>query len=314
MALARYSRAILRLVTCASLAGALACGPSGGPPDSTAVDYSAKLADYVTVRLSPDLEGLSESQREMLPLLREASRVMDDLFWRQAYGDKAALLAGIEDPSARRFAEINYGPWDRLDDNRPFLPGFGAKPPGANFYPAGMSEEEFERAADADPDLRSLYTLVKRDAGGGLRAVPYHVEFRDELARAAGLLRDAAALAEDPGFRKYLQMRADAMESGDYQPSDFAWMEMHDNLIDLVIGPIETYEDALFGTKAGEGIIASELEGEGEVSITGFGKFHIRTRAARTGRNPRTGETIQIAAGRYPVFKAGKSLKDRVSG
>lgn len=250
MALARYSRAILRLVTCASLAGALACGPSGGPLDSTAVDYSAKLADYVTVRLSPDLEGLSESQREMLPLLKEASRVMDDLFWRQAYGDKAALLAGIEDPAARRFAEINYGPWDRLDDNRPFLPGFGAKPPGANFYPAGMSEEEFERAADADPDLRSLYTLVKRDAGGGLRAVPYHVEFRDELARAAGLLRDAAALAEDPGFRKYLQMRADAMESGDYQPSDFAWMEMQDNQIDLVIGPIETYEDALFGTKA----------------------------------------------------------------
>lgn len=213
------------------------------------MDYRAKLDDYVTVKLTADLSGLSDPQREMLPLLIEAARVMDGLFWQQAYGNREALLDGIGDPNARTFAEINYGPWDRLDGNRPFLPGVGPKPAGANYYPADMTAEEFEAAATDDPRLRSQYTLVRRNDAGELSAIPYHVAFRSELAITAGLLRQAAALAEDVGFRRYLQMRADALESNDYQPSDFAWMEMRDNGIDLVIGPIESYEDGLFGTK-----------------------------------------------------------------
>ena len=83
---------------------------------------------------------------------------------------------------------------------------------------------------------------------------------------------------------------------------------------DLKKAKAEEVIDALFGTRPGEGIIANELDADGEVSITGFGKFHNRTRAGRVGRNPATGETIQIAAGRYPAFKVGKSLKDRISG
>ncbi len=213
------------------------------------MDYRAKLDDYVTVKLTADLSGLSEPQRQMLPLLIEAAQVMDGLFWQQAYGNREALLDGISDPSARTFAEINYGPWDRLDGNRPFLPGVGPKPAGANYYPADMTLEEFEAAAADDPRLLSQYTLVRRNDAGELSAIPYHVAFRSELAITAGLLRQAAALAEDGGFRRYLQMRADALESNDYQPSDFAWMEMRDNGIDLVIGPIESYEDGLFGTK-----------------------------------------------------------------
>lgn len=213
------------------------------------MDYRAKLDDYVTVKLTADLSGLSEPQREMLPLLIEAAQVMDGLFWQQAYGNREALLDDISDPDARTFAEINYGPWDRLDGNRPFLPDVGPKPAGANYYPADMTAEEFEAAAADDPRLLSQYTLVRRNDAGELSAIPYHVAFRSELAIAAGLLRQAAALAEDGGFRRYLQMRADALESNDYQPSDFAWMEMRDNGIDLVIGPIESYEDGLFGTK-----------------------------------------------------------------
>ena len=232
---------------------AIAClaGCAGPQPESefAHMNYRSKLDDYVRVKLTADLSALSARQREMLPLLIQAAQVMDGLFWQQAFGERETLLAGISDPAARAFAEINYGPWDRLDNNRPFLPGAGPKPAGANYYPSDMTAEEFETAAADDARLRSQYTLVRRNDAGELSAVPYHVAFRSDLATAAGLLRQAAPLAEDSGFRRYLQLRADALESNDYQPSDFAWMEMRDNDIDLVIGPIESYEDRLFGTK-----------------------------------------------------------------
>ena len=246
----RYRRAVQALGAVTLLFSLATCLVTVPPVDPTEVNFTAKLADYVNVSLEPDLSQLDESQRRMLPLLRDASRVMDGLFWRQAFGDRSSFLSGIENSGARRFAEINYGPWDRLDNNRPFLTGIGPKPPGASFYPMDMAKAEFEEAAAADPELRSLYTLVRRDSQGSLRAIPYHVAFRDELAAVAGLLRSAADLAKDDAFRRYLRMRADAFESSDYQPSDFAWMEMLDNDIDLVIGPIETYEDRLFGSKA----------------------------------------------------------------
>ena len=69
----------------------------------------------------------------------------------------------------------------------------------------------------------------------------------------------------------------------------------------------------IFDTKPGKGIIAIELDADREVNIAGFGKFETRRRSARTGRNPATGETIQIEAKKYPAFKAGKGLKDRVA-
>ena len=246
----RYIGSISRVAVCAALVGMANCRDGARPIGESTVDYAARIADYVTVSLEANLDGLSEDQRKMLPLLRMASQVMDDLFWRQAYGDKDKLLASIKDPRARQLAEINYGPWDRLDDNRPFLPGESAKPLGANFYPPDMTKQEFENACAANPDLRSLYTLVRRDSGGGLEALPYNEAFRPELSKAASLLRDASRLAESEGFRRYLTMRADALDSNEYQASDFAWMEMRDNDIDIVIGPIETYEDRLFGTKA----------------------------------------------------------------
>lgn len=238
-----------RAVTTLVIAGLAGCGAIETETDFSRMNYGAKVEDYVRVKLEADLSGLSERQRAMLPLLAEAAQVMDGLFWQQAFGDKDQFLSGIEDPAARRFAEINYGPWDRLGNNRPFLPGFGPKPDGANYYPSDMSKEEFEEAAKSEPELRSQYTLVRRDGTGDLIAVPYHQAFASELAEAAALLRQAAGMAEDEGFRRYLEMRASALEASDYQPSDFAWMDMRDNAIDLVIGPIESYEDKLFGSK-----------------------------------------------------------------
>ncbi|MGN6228171.1 MAG: dipeptidyl-peptidase 3 family protein [Dyella sp.] len=206
------------------------------------------LADYAKVKLTADLSGLDADQKKMLGLLIDAADTTNAIYWQQSWGDKAALMAKIADPEVRAFAELNYGPWNRLDNDKPFVAGVGARPAGAQFYPADMSKAEFEQADLKDK--ASLYTLLRRDEAGKLTIVPYHVAYKTKLDKAAGLLREAAKLAKDKGFAKYLTMRADALQSDDYQPSDFAWMDMKSNPVDIVIGPIETYEDQLFGYKA----------------------------------------------------------------
>jgi len=204
---------------------------------------------YAPVTLTADLAPLSAKEREMVGLFIEASAIMDDLFWRQAYpGDRAKLLAGLNDPATRRFVEVNYGPWDRLAGNAPFLAGVGPKPEGAGFYPLDMTREEFERANL--PGSRSEYTVLARDAKGALQVVPYSKHYGADLERAAALLERAAGLAEDPGLRRYLELRAQALRTDQYRASDMAWLDMKGNRLDLVIGPIETYEDKLFGYKA----------------------------------------------------------------
>ncbi len=213
---------------------------------------AVELAKYTSFRLESDLSVLSENERKMLPFLIEAADVMNGLFWRQSYGDRDELLTRVDDPDLRRMVEINYGPWDRLAGEKSFVPGVGAKPAGSQFYPEDMTKDEFEAAASGDRSeaLRSQYTFVRRGEGGELVTEPYHAVFAKELAKAAGKLRQAAALADDPGLKKYLELRAEALVTDDYQPSDLAWMDMKDNTIDVVIGAIETYEDSLFGYKA----------------------------------------------------------------
>jgi hypothetical protein len=226
-----------------------ACAPKA-KPGATA----SGLSKYTEVTLTADLGALTEKERRMIPLLIDACQAMDEIFWQEAYGDKAKLLAGITDPDLRRFAEINYGPWDRLNGNEPFLPGVGAKPAGAGFYPADLTKEEFEKTVAASPEqaaaLKGQYTIVRRGAQGQLVAVPYHEAFKPQVERAVALLQAAAALAEDAGLRNYLELRAQALLSDDYRPSDMAWMDMKTNGIDVVIGPIENYEDQLYGYKS----------------------------------------------------------------
>jgi hypothetical protein len=230
----------------------LAPAPASTSPTTagSATDAAVRqhLADYATVKLSADLSKFDAKQKRMIALLVEAADSMNALYWKQAWGDKDALLQKVGDPATRQFAEINYGPWDRLDNDRPFVDGIGPRPPGAQFYPADMSKAEFEQSTLKDKT--ALYTLLRRDAQGQLITVPYHEAYKTQLEKTAGLLREAAKLAQDAGFRKYLTMRADALLSDDYQPSDFAWMAMKTNPVDIVIGPIETYEDQLFGYKA----------------------------------------------------------------
>jgi hypothetical protein len=173
---------------------------------------------------------------------------MENIFWQQAYGDKEALMKAMPNDDARAFASIHYGPWDRLNGNKPFVKEFGAKPLGANFYPKDMTKEEFE--ALEDPAKDSWYTVIRRDKAGNLIVVPYHEAYKEDIQAAAAGLMKAAELAEDQGLKTYLNLRAEALLTGEYLASDLAWMDMQTNTIDFVVGPIENYEDALFGYKA----------------------------------------------------------------
>ncbi len=214
-------------------------------------DISKNLTKYVTVKLEADLSHLSANQKKMIPLLIEAASEMDKSFWKQAYGDPTKLKQTVTSEALKKHIQINYGPWERLQENRPFISGQKAKPLGANFYPGDMSKEEFEAAVSAAPDLKNLYTMVRRNPKTQeLYSIPYSDYFQSEFEAAAAKLREAAELAEDDGFKAYLLARSEALLNNQYQPSDFAWMDMKSNDIDIVIGPIETYEDQLYGYKA----------------------------------------------------------------
>ena len=225
------------------------------PADATA-DYAARHAgDYATVQLTADLSSFDADGKRMIALLVQASQVMDEIFWKQSWdGDREALLARAPDQATRDLIALNFGPWDRLNADTPLLPDVGPRPPGGMFYPADMTRAEFEQAPLADKT--SWYTLLRRDEAGKLVTVPYHVAYEAELERAAALLREAAEASAHRGFASYLEMRADALLDDDFQPSDMAWMDMKHNAVDVVIGPIESYEDQLFGYKtAYEGLV-----------------------------------------------------------
>ena len=248
-------RTLLTAVSATALMALSGCGDSStDKPAATAEspwasEAAEKRADiYTDFTLTTDLTHLSDSQRQMISLLIDAAKIMDDLFWQQAYGDKQALLDSIKDPKAKAFVLKNYGPWDRLDGDKPFLKGVGEKPLGANLYPADITKEEFE--AYDNPDKVGLYSVLRRDDAGNLMVIPYHDIYKTELTKTADILRQAATLADNDEFKNYLLMRADAIETDDYQPSDFAWMDMKTNPVELVIGAIETYEDLLYGYRA----------------------------------------------------------------
>jgi len=210
--------------------------------------FDKLLSKYTTVKLTADLSQLSEKQKQTIPLLIEVGEIMDELFWYEAYGHKDVLLDTLKSESAKRFVRINYGPWDRLDGNEPFINGVGEKPAGANFYPEDMTKEEFENAELSDK--KSLYTLLRRNPAGELETIPYHKQFYNEVQRASSLLKEAAELAENEELKNYLNLRAEALLTDEYYESDIAWMDMKTNQIDIITGPIETYEDQLFGYKA----------------------------------------------------------------
>jgi hypothetical protein len=220
---------------------------------------SARLAP---VKLKYDESSLSPGDRQALAKLVEAARVLNFTFMDQLWSGGRAWytsLAGATDPLGKARAHyfwLNKGPWSDLDGHTAFLPGVPErKPLGANFYPEDMQREEFESWAKTLPPAQreqaeGFFTVIRRDAAHHLTVVPYSKAYAADLTKAAGLLREAAALTDNASLKKYLTLRADAFLSNDYYASDLAWMDL-DAPLDITIGPYKTYNDELFGYKAG---------------------------------------------------------------
>ncbi len=244
------------MVVSAALLGA------AGPGGKDANDIRARLKAYAPVKLQVDLSQLGVRDREALGKIVAAVDAVDEIYWkqmgRQALEARQAF-AGATDPVDRLYRDfilINYGPFDIRNNNERFIAfgsSSGPRLPGAGFYPDDMKKEDFEGRLQAFPELREEFekmnTLIRR-VDGTLVAIPYETVYLDQLAAASRTLAEAAALVSSPSLRRYLSLRSEALLRGDYYASDLAWLDVKDNPIDVVIGPIETYDDALLGLKA----------------------------------------------------------------
>ena len=226
-----------------------AVGCKGKKAAERNTEIEQKVAEYAEFELTSDLiANLSENEKELVKIFIEIGDVMDEIYWDEYFGhENRASLDTLADPAIRAFANIQYGAWDRLDSEKPFVPGYGERPLGANFYPVDMTPEEYENLAD--PLKESQYSVIRRDENGQLYVLPYHKAYEKELAKVDSLLEKAIGLAENAGLKKYLEARREAFRTDDYFQSDMVWMDMKDSKLDFVVGPIENYDDALHGLK-----------------------------------------------------------------
>ncbi|WIG92805.1 hypothetical protein [Myxococcus sp. SDU36] len=255
------NRTLLSLLGAALLSSAAAAAEKTPParfPD--AAELQRLTARFAPVELRVDLKALPEFERRALARIVQASKLMDALFLRQRWaGNEPLLLDLVQDTTPLGRARLqafllDKGPWNSLDEARPFIPGVPAKPASANFYPAGATQAQVEAWVKSLPEARQkeatgFYTTIRRGTDGGFITVPYSVEYQGELAQAAALLREAAALTQQPTLKAFLTSRADAFLSNDYYASEVAWMKL-DASIEPTIGPYEVYEDEWFNYKA----------------------------------------------------------------
>lgn len=210
------------------------------------------------IMLAPDISYLPASEQEALAEIIKAAGYINLAFLEQVHFKNIKLLRTLKDDVGTpeeiyyRYFNIMQGPWDRLDDNAPFINLDEPKPLGANYYPADMTVEEFNDWIAAHPEqeenFTSPFTMIRRN-DIDLMAIPYAEYFRHSLRPAAFYLRRAAAKTEDATLAAYLKSRAGAFSSNDYRQSDIDWIGLAGD-IELTIGPYETYEDELMGCKA----------------------------------------------------------------
>lgn len=217
-----------------------------------------KINQYAPIAIKYDSTLLSEKEKMVVKKLYQASKIMDDIFLEQVYSKNAEIkkelekAKGDEAKLTLEYFNINMGPFDRLDHNKPFY-GTSTKPLGANFYPEDMTKEKFQSWLESHPEDKDKFTsefTVIRKENGKLIAVPYSENYMIYLSKASKLLKEAAELCDNPSLKKYLELRAKAFVTNDYYESDMAWMDLKDNKIEFIIGPYEVYEDELFNYKA----------------------------------------------------------------
>jgi hypothetical protein len=223
-------------------------------------EVKTQVARFKPVEIDYDGSALSEGDRQALQKLVEAARIMDEIFFRQVYSNNVAIQQELnrgENPDyavLKEYFDINFGPFDRLEEDKPFINLDVPKPGGANFYPVDMTKEEFEQWLEDHPEDKEAFigyfTVIRRE-GDKLVAVPYSKNYQVFLDQASQLLKEAADLTDNPSLKTYLNSRAEAFLSNDYFQSDMDWMDLQDHTIEVVIGPYEVYEDELFG-KVGE--------------------------------------------------------------
>ena len=244
-----------RVMTGSAAKGAASAGMQVAP------DLDQRLARFRRVRMPFQSAGLNAREQKLVNKLVDASRYLEEIFWRQIDPEALTLyqsLAGSKSPrdqKLRRYLWINASRFDLLDQNKPFV-GTASMPPGRGFYPQGLTREQIEQYVKDHPEKKAeIYspTTVVRWHGDQLEGLPYHIAYRSFLEPAARDLREAATLSADPAFANFLRLRADALLSDDYLKSDLAWLDLKDPKFDIIFAPYETYEDGLLGVKASYG-------------------------------------------------------------
>lgn len=216
------------------------------PEEAPKSELQLKVEEYAPFDLTTDLSKLSANDKELIPIFFEIGQIMDDLFWEQTFGSKKKM-ENLKDPWMREFAMINYGPWDRLDDDRPFVPDYKEKPATCRYYPQDLTLEEYN--AYRDENKASHYTVLVRDENGALKTVWYHDHYKSKITKVCDLLDKAIDVCQNESMKKYLTERKKALLADDYFKSDLAWMDMKDSKLDFVFGPIENYDDKLNSIK-----------------------------------------------------------------
>jgi hypothetical protein len=237
-------------------------GTSDSPARSAtlqvAPDLKHRLARFHQVEMPFHSAGLTVRERQMVSKLVDASRYLDDIYWRQTDPEGLQLYESLEgstnpkDIELRRYLWINGSRFDLVDGNKPFV-GTAPMAPGGGFYPQGLTREQIEQYVKDHPEKRpEIYssTTVVRWHAKDLEGLPYHIAYRSFLEPAAKDLREAADLSSDPAFANFLRLRADALLNDDYFKSDIAWLELKNPKFDVIFAPYETYNDNLLGVKA----------------------------------------------------------------
>jgi hypothetical protein len=284
----KYGDALLAAVVATAMTACSNESPapsSGGAPSATpsgvdvpaalrsvVPDLDRRIARFKPVQMPFNASGLTDRERQMIDQLVIACRHLESMFWRQSDPEGLALYKALDGNGApdaerlRHYLMINGSRWDLVDENRPFV-GTMPEPPGHALYPPGVTRETLEAYVAANPakkaEIYNPFSIVRSDGSGNFIGRPYHVEFKPFIDDAAAALRRAADLSDDPAFANFLRMRADALVTEDYYPSDIAWVDLKDPKFDLIYGSQETYLDNLLGVKTSFGaavLIRNEAE------------------------------------------------------